>query len=45
MTETPAPARYDSGFEQAAKKAGYDVEVPFAPGRTDASQAPSFAVL
>jgi catalase-peroxidase len=35
--------------EQAAKNAGYDVAVPFAPGRTDASQAQtdvdSFAVL
>jgi catalase-peroxidase len=34
---------------EAAKKAGYDVEVPFAPGRTDASQeqtdASSFAPL
>jgi len=27
------------GVEQAAKKAGFDVAVPFAPGRTDASQA------
>ena len=27
------------GVEQAAKKAGYDVTVPFTPGRTDASQA------
>jgi catalase-peroxidase len=26
------------GVEQAAKKAGYDVAVPFTPGRTDASQ-------
>ncbi|ONH30547.1 catalase/peroxidase HPI [Pseudofrankia asymbiotica] len=26
------------GVEQAARNAGYDVEVPFAPGRTDASQ-------
>ncbi|TNE96950.1 MAG: catalase/peroxidase HPI [Bacteroidetes bacterium] len=26
------------GVEQAAKKAGYDVEVPFTPGRMDASQ-------
>jgi len=37
------------GIEQAAKKAGFDVTVPFAPGRTDASQAQtdveSFAVL
>jgi len=37
------------GVEQAAKKAGFDVEVPFAPGRTDASQeqtdAESFAPL
>ncbi len=37
------------GVEQAAKKAGIDVTVPFAPGRTDASQAQtdveSFAVL
>jgi catalase-peroxidase len=35
--------------EDAAKKAGYDVKVPFSPGRTDASQeqtdASSFAVL
>ncbi|MDH3193972.1 MAG: catalase-peroxidase, partial [Acidimicrobiia bacterium] len=38
-----------AAVEQAAKKAGHDVEVPFAPGRTDASQeqtdAESFAVL
>ncbi|MGW2315129.1 peroxidase family protein, partial [Actinomadura luteofluorescens] len=27
-----------AGVEQAAKAAGYDVEVPFTPGRTDASQ-------
>jgi catalase-peroxidase len=27
-----------AAVEQAAKKAGYDVEVPFTPGRTDASQ-------
>ncbi len=27
------------GVEQAAKKAGFDVQVPFTPGRTDASQA------
>jgi catalase-peroxidase len=37
------------GVEQAAKKAGFDVTVPFAPGRTDASQAQtdveSFAAL
>jgi catalase-peroxidase len=26
-----------AGIEQAAKKAGFDVSVPFAPGRTDAS--------
>ncbi|WP_406108934.1 catalase/peroxidase HPI [Micromonospora globbae] len=26
------------GVEQAARNAGYDVEVPFTPGRTDASQ-------
>ncbi len=26
------------GIEQAAKKAGFDVEVPFSPGRGDASQ-------
>jgi catalase-peroxidase len=35
--------------EQAAKKAGHDVQVPFTPGRTDASQdqtdIESFAVL
>ncbi|MEW6388586.1 MAG: catalase/peroxidase HPI [Thermodesulfobacteriota bacterium] len=38
-----------AGVEQAAKKAGYDVTVPFAPGRTDASpeqtDVKSFAVL
>jgi catalase-peroxidase len=37
------------GVEQAAKKAGHDVTVPFAPGRMDASQEQtdvvSFAVL
>ena len=37
------------GVEKAARNAGHDVEVPFAPGRTDASQeqtdAESFAVL
>ncbi|HKD61952.1 MAG TPA: catalase/peroxidase HPI [Terracidiphilus sp.] len=39
----------DAAIESAAKKAGYDVKVPFAAGRTDASQAQtdadSFAVL
>jgi catalase-peroxidase len=38
-----------AGVEAAAKKAGYGVQVPFAPGRTDASQemtdVESFAVL
>ena len=38
-----------AGVEQAAKKAGQDVTVPFVPGRTDASQeqtdVESFAVL
>jgi len=38
-----------AAVEQAAKQAGQDVEVPFAPGRTDASQeqtdVESFAVL
>jgi catalase-peroxidase len=38
-----------AAVEQAAKKAGHDVKVPFAPGRTDASQeqtdVDSFAVL
>jgi catalase-peroxidase len=38
-----------AAVEQAAKSAGYDVEVPFTPGRTDASQeqtdVESFAVL
>jgi catalase-peroxidase len=37
------------GVEQAAKNAGYDVTVPFTPGRTDASQeqtdVASFSVL
>ena len=39
----------DVAVEAAAKKAGYDVKVPFSPGRTDASQemtdVESFAVL
>jgi len=38
-----------AGVEQAAKKAGHDVKVPFSPGRMDALQeqtdAASFAVL
>jgi len=38
-----------TGVEAAAKNAGHDVQVPFAPGRTDASQektdVQSFAVL
>ncbi len=38
-----------AAVERAAKSAGHDVEVPFTPGRTDASQeqtdAESFAVL
>jgi len=38
-----------AAVEQAAQKAGYDVTVPFAPGRTDASQedtdVDAFAVL
>ena len=38
-----------AAVEQAAKLAGYDVQVPFTPGRTDASQeqtdVESFAVL
>jgi catalase-peroxidase len=38
-----------AAVEAAAKKAGYDVQVPFSPGRTDASQdqtdVHSFAVL
>jgi catalase-peroxidase len=38
-----------AAIEQAAKAAGHDVDVPFTPGRTDASQAQtdvqSFAVL
>jgi len=38
-----------AAIEQAAREAGYDVQVPFEPGRTDASQAQtdvnSFAVL
>jgi catalase-peroxidase len=39
----------DAAIEQAAKKAGHDVKIPFYPGRTDASQEQtdvhSFAVL
>ena len=38
-----------AAIEQAAKRAGFDVQVPFTPGRTDASQQQtdvnSFAVL
>ena len=38
-----------TGIEEAAKAAGYSLEVPFTPGRTDATQAltdvESFAVL
>jgi catalase-peroxidase len=38
-----------AGVEQAAKNAGHDIQVPFKPGRTDASQeqtdVESFAVL
>src|SRR5690606_19592878 len=38
-----------AAIEKAARDAGHDVEVPFAPGRTDASQeqtdVESFAVL
>ncbi len=39
----------NAAIEQAAERAGYDVEVPFAPGRADATQeqtdVASFAVL
>jgi catalase-peroxidase len=39
----------DMAIEDAAKKAGHDVKIPFSPGRTDASQEQtdvnSFAVL
>jgi catalase-peroxidase len=39
----------DAAIEEAAKKAGHDVKIPFSPGRTDASQAQtdahSFGVL
>jgi len=39
----------DVAIEEAAKKAGYDIKIPFSPGRTDASQEQtdthSFAVL
>ncbi|MDH3527944.1 MAG: catalase/peroxidase HPI [Acidobacteriota bacterium] len=38
-----------AGVEQAAKRAGHDIQVPFSPGRTDTSQqmtdVESFAVL
>jgi catalase-peroxidase len=39
----------DAAIEEAAKKAGHDVKLPFSPGRTDASQEQtdvhSFAVM
>jgi catalase-peroxidase len=39
----------DAAIEEAAKKAGFDVKIPFSPGRTDASQEKTdvhaFAVL
>ncbi len=39
----------DAAVEEAAKKAGHDVKIPFSPGRTDASQdqtdVESFSVL
>jgi catalase-peroxidase len=39
----------DAAIEEAAKKAGHDVKIPFSPGRTDASQEQtdvhSFAVM
>jgi catalase-peroxidase len=39
----------DAAIEEAAKKAGHEVKIPFSPGRTDASQAQtdvhSFAVM
>jgi catalase-peroxidase len=39
----------NAGIEKAARDAGYEIEVPFAPGRTDASQEQTdvegFAVL
>jgi catalase-peroxidase len=39
----------DAAIEEAAKKAGHDVKIPFSPGRTDASQdqtdVHSFAVM
>jgi catalase-peroxidase len=39
----------DAAIEEAAKKAGHDVKIPFSPGRTDAKQEQtdvvSFAVL
>jgi catalase-peroxidase len=39
----------DAAIEEAARKAGHDVKIPFSPGRTDASQdqtdVHSFAVL
>lgn len=38
-----------AAVEQAAKKGGYDIDLPFTPGRVDATQAQtdveSFAVL
>ena len=39
----------DAAIEEAAKKGGHDVKIPFSPGRTDASQeqtdAHAFAVM
>ena len=49
LARRPDRARGGAGVEQAARAAGHDVEVPFTPGRTDASQeqtdVESFAAL
>jgi catalase-peroxidase len=38
MRDAPKSAKRCAAVEKAAKDAGYDLNVPFTPGRTDASQ-------
>ena len=46
---TEVATKLETAIEQAAKKAGHDIKVPFTPGRADATQeqtdVESFAVL